>query len=417
MDTFIVLLFVIAAGYPVYRIRKDFLTFTFLSIFYFLFLVVPFYIILIEYRTAPYAYYIIEISGIFIASFYLTYKIFSFGRPQNTVAIFFQHHENLFLLYKYSYYPLVLGVILKIIGGDLIHGSIFTIPWQFPILYGIADRIYYLGVMISALSLYREGFNRRNFVIALAITMLSVLGGSRVTLLLPLAFLILLNCSNGNFLNMVRVGLLGVLGLFSIVFLIGTYRIDAGDRSFTFEDMHDLILSRISEFYWPASLIAKIESGEISNNIGWILTGLLGFIPALFGEYFLGMSVFGRDTDLMYRSGFGSEYMSVPLTPIGEGYYWFGIFGVILISIFFSLGFVFVCRLGLHLKKITLLLLILQLYRSAFALPVAAFPEFISFITKDILIDYIIVVMFWRILVMFNRKSVSKNGVALKLAG
>lgn len=414
-DNFYLLPLVLSVGYPVYDIRRDFLTFTFLSIFYFLFIVIPFYVICIDYQTAAYAYSLIDISAIFIICFYLTYKIFLLGYRLNTVKLFFpEDGVNINILYKYAYFPLIIGVFLKILGGDLIHSSIFTIPWQNPILFGVSDRIFYLGVMITALCINNEGINHKNFFSSILIIMLSILGGSRIILLLPVSFLILLICSRGGFFNLVKVGLFGALLLISIVFLIGTYRIDPSDRLYSLYDIQDLFLFRISEFYWPALLIEKIQNGEIDNNIYWAFSGLLGCIPAFISEYFLGISIFARDTDLMSVAGIAQPYMSVPLTPLGEGYYWLGLPGVVIISVIFSMGFVFIGKMGLHLKKMTLLLLNLQLYRSVFVLPVAAYPEFISFITKDILIDYIIVTVFWRLLVLFNSKLISKHGQFLR---
>lgn len=408
-DITVLLLIVIASGYPIYRIRKDFLIFTFLSLFHFLYIVVPFYSIFIQHQNSLLAYLSIELSLVFLFCFYITYRSLLFGRTINTVDIFFHSGPKLQLMYKYAYLPLVAGIVLKLIGGDIIHVSIAVIPWKFPVLFGIADRIYYLGVMIASLNLYREGFNRRTIFVIGVIFSLAVLGGSRGYLLLPLSFIILLSCSNGNFLHFMKVGLLGIGSLFSIVFLVGTYRIDAADRSFDFDVIHDLILYRLSEFYWPMALIEKIEAGLVLHNINWIFTGLLGSVPAIVSDFFLGLSVFGRDTRLMRDVDLGKLYASVPLTPIGEGYYWAGIYGVILISIMFALGFAYLNIIGRLLKKFTLLILFLQLYRSVFALPSAAFPEFISLITKDLLIDYTIVLIYWKTILLFHQKNLRKS--------
>ena len=97
----------------------------------------------------------------------------------------------------------------------------------------------------------------------------------------------------------------------------------------------------------------------------------------------------------MLNSGLGSIYMSVPMTPIGEGYYWLGQFGVWLIGVIFGLGFAFVNLLLKKMRPLIAILVIIQLYRLSFTLPVAAYAEFISFVSKDIVISvflsYIIV--------------------------
>jgi hypothetical protein len=396
---------VIVVGALVYQLRKDFLTFTFLILFLILYLVVPFYTIIIEHQNSSLAYLSIELGAVFITVFYITYRLSHLGRTVNSVDVFYRDYPALSLLYKHAYLPLFVGIILKLIGGDLVHASIFAIPWKVPLVYGIADRIYYLGVMISFLSLYREGFNRQTAFSVVVILFFGLLSGSRSYVLLPLSFLILLRCSKGNFVTLIKMGILGGIALFAVIFLVGTYRIDAIDRSFDFEIMHDLILYRLSEFYWPMSLIEKIEDGAVSPNSTWIFTGMFGSVPAIFSELIMGISVFGRDTLLMREVGLGQFYQSVPLTPIGEGYYWFGIYGVVLLSVIFALGFVYLYVVGKFLTNITLLLLLLQLYRSVFALPSAAYPEFISLITKDLVFDYAIVILYCKFLTSFSRRT------------
>ena len=64
-----------------------------------------------------------------------------------------------------SGYLVITGIILKIIGGDIVHSSIIRIPWSFTFLYGISDRIYYFGVMLTVINLYFFGFKGKDKII------------------------------------------------------------------------------------------------------------------------------------------------------------------------------------------------------------------------------------------------------------
>ena len=67
--------------------------------------------------------------------------------------------------------------------------------------------------------------------------------------------------------------IVGFIILIFIVVAVGLFRIDSEDRIFTYEDLLDLFLFRISEFYWPMALIEKISDDLVSINPFWIFSG------------------------------------------------------------------------------------------------------------------------------------------------
>jgi hypothetical protein len=395
----------------IFKLRRDFLCFTFLSLFFFLFVVIPVLIIETNHETSQQAIVALEESFIFLICFSCTYMLATFKEKSDSASFYFHNSEELNFITNNSIYLIYIGILIKIVGGDVIHSSIYYIPWQFPFLYGISDRIYYLGVLLICVSIYKFGFSFKNGFAVVLVILLGVLGGSRVTILIPLSFFILYKFSTGKLIPVFFLSIFSVVGLFLIIVLIGMYRIGPEDRGFTFDMLWDTFIFRISEFMWPVALIEKLNSSQIEFNFGWLFSGFLGMLPAFIGEYLTGQSVFARDTILMLNSGIGNEYMSVPLTPIGEGYYWGGSFGVAFISSLYAVGFVFLYRLTKKLNLTTRALLYLQLFRSSFALPVAAFPEFISFLTKDILIDLLVVYIFTKFFNLIRIKKYRSNKI------
>ena len=368
-------------------IRKDLLAFTFISLFIFLFQIIPLIVVFIDGENISYARQSIYFAGIFLISFYTVYKLFG-GNKINTSRILI---DNVNYFKKYSSiapYLLTAGVILKIVGGDLVHSSIFLFPWSFPMLYGISDRIFFFGVMLIMVNIYFFGARNKFGAAFLMIIFLSIFSGSRVLILIPISFLIILHSSLNNTKTMIKTGFLGFLFLFAIIVFIGIYRISADDRIFELDTLVDVFLFRISEFYWPMALIEKIDNNIVSMNPSWIISGFWGIFPASVSDFFTGTSVFSRDTDMMLDvAGLGNIYMSVPMTPIGEGYYWFGKFGIALIGGLYGFGFVLINFFLKKMKTIISILVILQLYRLTFTLTVASYPEFISFVSKDIIIS------------------------------
>jgi len=380
--------------YFIYYIRRDVLSLVFIGLSFFLFQFIPLVVIFFERKDTIYARQSIYFSGIFLLGFIFSYFIFK-PKKSSLSSIFI---NNINYIKKYSSisgYLVITGIILKIIGGDIVHSSIIKIPWSFTFLYGISDRIYYFGVMLTVINLYFYGFKGKDKIILITIIMLGFFGGSRITILLPLSFLLMLHISLNGGKSMLKMGLVGFLILIFIIVSVGLFRIDSEDRIFSYEDLLDLFLFRISEFYWPMALIEKIGDDLVAINPFWIFSGFWGLFPSSFSEIITGQSVFSRDTDTMLNSGLGSIYMSVPMTPIGEGYYWLGQFGVWLIGVIFGLGFAFVNLLLKKMRPLIAILVIIQLYRLSFTLPVAAYAEFISFVSKDIVISvflsYIIV--------------------------
>lgn len=386
----------------IYIIRKDLLALTFTGLFYFLFCIIPAYIIYIDHENTPYAEKSIIYGLIFLAGFFLVYL--TFRTRQISKNSLFSQPPNTNILYS-IYMPLFfIGVLLKIMGGDLIHSSIYQLPWSFPALYGPADRVYYVGAILGMVSLYINGLTRKNILVILSILAIGLLGGSRVAILLPLSFLFILHISRGNIKSLFKGAFFGFVALVSLVSIIGILRTD--DVNLDVENISDVFLFRISEFYWPLALIEKIENGEVVYNPIWIISGLFGIFPSGIGEFFMGTSVFSRDTDFMINIGLGSVYMSVPLTPLGEGFYWFGTLGVLLIGAIYGFGFSCIGRVINGFGATMSLLLLIQMFRFVFALPVAGYPEFISLITKDMAISFVIAAI---ITPYINKKLPSNN--------
>lgn len=383
-------------------VRRDLLAFTFISLFVFLFQIIPQIVVFIDGENISYARQSIYFAGIFLISFYIVYRLF--GRNKINTSKFLKDNVNYFKKYSsIALYLLATGIILKIVGGDLIHSSIFQFPWSFPLLYGISDRIFFFGVMLIMVNIYFFGARNKFGAAFLMILFFSIITGSRILILIPVSFLIILHASLNDNKTMIKTGFLGFSVVFSIIVFIGIYRIDSDDRIFEFEALADLFLFRISEFYWPMALIEKIDNNIVAMNPSWILSGFWGIFPAFVSDFLTVNSVFSRDTKMMLDvAGLGNIYMSVPLTPIGEGYYWFGKFGVALIGGLYGFGFVLVNFLLKKMKSILSVLVILQLYRLTFTLTVASYPEFISFISKDIIISLLLSMI---ILTIFHVKS------------
>jgi len=377
-----------------YKLRSNILIFVFLSFFIFMYILIPFISLLLNRENYIYAAESIRLSSYFLIGFYSITSITLSKkkiRKSNIKNILKYNLLHIYRHRKLAKYLIILGLILKFIGGDLFHSSIISFPWSFTNLYGISDRIYYFGVLLTFFNIYFFGFNRENKIIFFSIILYGFMGGSRVSILIPISFLLMLHISLNNFKTMIKYIFVGIVILLSIVIGVGLYRIDALDRNFDFSYLLDLFLFRISDFYWPTALVEKIVNDTVIPNSSWIFSGLFGIFPSFISDLMFGYSVFGRDTILMLNSGLGSIYMSVPLTPIGEGFYWFGnYFGVILIGAFFGLGFVFSMNIILKFKPIISILILLQMYRQSFTLTAAAFPELVSFCTKDIFISYLL---------------------------
>lgn len=386
-SSFVLVVITLISSLIPFFLRRDLLAFTFISLFIFLFQIIPLIVVLIDGENIFYARQSIFFAGIFLISFYSVYKIFG-GNIINTSKIL---KDNVNYFKKYSsiaLYLLTAGIILKIVGGDLVHSSIFLFPWSFPMLYGISDRIFFFGVMLIMVNIYFFGARNKFGAALLMIIFLSIISGSRVLILIPISFFIILHSSLNNAKTMIKTGFLGFLFLFGIIVFIGIYRISADDRIFELDSLVDIFLFRISEFYWPMALIEKIDNNIVSLNPSWIISGFWGIFPASVSDFFTGSSVFSRDTVTMLDvAGLGNIYMSVPMTPIGEGYYWFGKFGVALIGALYGFGFVLVNFILKRMNTIVLVFVILQMYRLTFTLPVAGYPEFISFLSKDIIIS------------------------------
>lgn len=377
-----------------YKLRSNILIFVFLSFFIFMYILIPLISLLLNRENYTYALESIRLSAYFLIGFFTMTSIFLSEKNIKKSNIKNILKNNLLHIYRYrklAKYLIIIGLISKFIGGDLFHSSIIVFPWSFTTLYGISDRIYYFGVLLAFFNIYFFGFSRENKLIFLGIILYGFLGGSRVSILIPISFLLMLHISLNDFKTMIKYIFVGFAILLSIVIGVGLYRIDSLDRSFDFNYLLDLFLFRISDFYWPTALIEKMSNDAVIPNSSWIFSGLFGIFPSFISELIFGDSVFGRDTILMLNSGLGSIYMSVPLTPIGEGFYWFGnYFGVILIGALFGIGFVFTMKLILKFKPIITILILLQMYRQSFTLTAAAFPELVSFCTKDIFLSYLL---------------------------
>ncbi len=393
-----------------FKSRVDILFFVFTALFVFLFIIIPMIVIYFDRKDIIYARESIRTAFLFLIGLISTYYIF-IPKNKRLIDVFIKNMRVIKIYSGLSFYLVLFGILLKIVGGDIVHSSIVKIPWSFSFLYGMSDRIYYFGVMLTVVNIYFFGFSNRNKKIALIVLCLGIFGGSRVTILLPLSFFIILHSSLKGMKTMLKMAFIGSFALIFTVTFIGMYRIDAVDRVFTSEDMIDLFLFRISEFYWPVSFIEIINSKSFGYQFNWIFSGLFGAFPSFISELFLGYSIFARDTETMLLAGLGSIYMSVPMTPIGEGYYWLGDFGILLIGVIYGLGFALLLRILINLNPVISILVLVQMYRLAFTLPVAAYAEFISFVTKDVIFS----IFLSKVLVSIHNSLLRRNTKSVKI--
>ena len=116
-------------------------------------------------------------------------------------------------------------------------------------------------------------------------------------------------------------------------------------------------------------------------------------LPAAFSQLVTGTSIFQWATSLQFEQGIGTDTMSVPLTIIGEGYYWGAYTGVFIISIICALVFYWL-RLGLNRTNgMVNAIFFVQIYRFVFVLPVASFPNLVSLATKDFCLSYLMAII------------------------
>ena len=190
-----------------YKLRSNILIFVFLAFFIFMYILIPLITLILNRDNSIYAIESIRLSSFFLIGFFsitstlISKKTIDKSNIKNILK------NNLIHIYRYrklAKYLIIIGIILKFIGGDLFHSSIIVFPWSFTTLYGISDRIYYFGVLLIFFNIYFFGFSRENKIIFLAIFLYGFMGGSRVSILIPISFLLMLHISLNDFKTMIK---------------------------------------------------------------------------------------------------------------------------------------------------------------------------------------------------------------------
>lgn len=382
-----------------FAIRRNILSFVFLLIASTIFYYIPLIFVDTDSKYSIHAEKSIEMFGYFLGGYFFTYLILYFI-------------DNKKIDYKLTLPPvkivertypitIALGLFLKLLGGDLIHMSIFLLPWSFPFLYGPADRIFQIGVGLLFVAIYLNGFNYKRFFSLALVVAVSLLTGSRIVLIIPISMLIIFALSNSSSLGFLKNGVIACIFAMIIIGGIGYLRTD--ETEIDFIGLMDIVLFRVSDFYWPARFAEMIDDGDIALNLSWLISDLLAFFPSFVSQFFLGISVFDRDLDLLINVGIGSPWMSVPMTLLGEGYYWNKNGGIVLIAVLSCISIYLVSRFVSRQKGLLKVLIFVQLYRYIFVLPLAAFPEVVALCTKDLLFSYIFALLIRKYVARFPK--------------
>lgn len=368
-----------------FSIRKNILAFSFILISSTIFYYIPLIFVDTESKYSTYADKSIEMFGYFIGGYFFTYIILHIIDKQRfTYKLTLPPIKIIERTYPFA---IALGLFLKLLGGDLIHMSILLLPWSFPFLYGPADRIFQMGVGLLFVTIYLSQFNYQRFFAVIVVVAVSLLTGSRIVLIIPISMLIIFALSDAGWLGFLKYGLIACLFTLLVIGGVGYLRTDETEIDFT--GLIDIVLFRIADFYWPTRFAEMLDTRDIPHNPYWFFSDLLAIFPSFVSQFFLGLSVFDRDLDLLINIGIGSPWMSVPMTLLGEGYYWSGNSGVILIATLSCIAIHLVSRFVSRLDGLLKILLFVQLYRYIFVLPLAAFPEVVALATKDLLLSYI----------------------------
>ena len=405
MNYFYALLLVIFTAI-IYCRRENLLETAFIAVNTIFFLVIPIAILFLDlepqeaytsrgFDISSFANRSILLCTLLTFSFYVAVLISRLGFRNNRVGLPCSDELKRINFHKIYSLGILLGLLMRFIGGDIIHSSIYTLPWALPSIYGISDHFYQVGVCCLFIDVYINSINRKNISYILLILIFSIFSGSRITLLIPIGVLIILKLANTKNFKSFLLGSVFIFFLVAfIVICIGISRTDELYSELTFQDIFHLLEFRMADFVWPMALIENLDQYPINHNSIWSLTGLWGAFPSVISIPFTENSIYGRDTALMLEMGLGLENMSVPLTLIGEGYYWGAFYGVISIGFISGISIKFIEFVINDLRPIILVITFAQMFRYVYVLPLAAFPELIASATKDLAISILVAYFF-----------------------
>lgn len=387
--------FGVALAIVTFLLRNRFLFFTFSTIYFFNWFVFPLIAEFSNYGN-PHQKQELDITYIIFPAiiFGTSYMAGALIIPLKHATVFRIDHRSQSSL-RLVLICLTIGILLKYLSGSLFHSSVMKPLLEIPALYGLADKIYYLGVGFLIMVLL--GPAPKTFAVFLFLSILIFFGstGSRISVLIPLIFLILHRASGARVYEFFKITIVGVLFVCILVLLIGYYRIDTQDRIMSLVSMWNTISFRLNDFQWPLWLISDISNGIVAQKPELFWYNFTAIIPGL-SNIVLGESIFGYDTHLMKMFGYGNNSMSVPMTLVGEAYLSFGYYGLILY------GLITGCVIGmldLVVRRYNTYAIVMafMLFRPVLMLNTGTLADVLSLVTKDIIITILLFNFFVKI--------------------
>lgn len=395
MNLLTFVLFGMFFGFLTYKIRYNFILFTFISVLIVSWFVFPIISYLSGYTNHHGKEYLSS-KDIFIPAVVYTFSVFLpvymmpyKSKITNYDSINFVH------LRRAIFYSLIVGLGLKFISGSLFHSSVFQAPLYIPALFGIADKIYYLGIGFLMLGVLVSENKRDYIIILLMLILVFGFAGSRISILIPVLFLIFIGASNAGFKNFFMLLVLGSLSVFLIIILIGYYRISPEHRIFSMTAILNTVAFRAFDFQWPILLIQDINDGIVGQRPEMFFHNLTAFFPRL-SNVLLGYSIFSIDTRIMLDLGYGNKYMSVPMTPIGEAFLFAGYYGLVIYGTLTGFILALIDRF-VNSYKIYGFVISMEMFRSVLTLNNGTFADVISLATKDLILSVILFNIFLKL--------------------
>ena len=141
----------------IYRRREYLLETAFIAVNTIFFLVIPLAILILDtdlqaaylsrgFEVHNFAKQSIVICTIFSLSFYATVFISQLVFRSNRAGLPCSNDLKRINFHRIYSIGIFLGLVMRFIGGDIVHSSIYTLPWSLPSIYGISDHFYQVGV-------------------------------------------------------------------------------------------------------------------------------------------------------------------------------------------------------------------------------------------------------------------------------
>lgn len=278
----------------------------------------------------------------------------------------------------------VVGIGLKYVSGGLGHSSVFASPFNIPFLYGISDKIYYLGVGFLMLGIIASPKKRDYIIVLVFLVLLFGLLGSRISIMIPIIFVLFTFAGEANFRKFLLLALFGFVVMFAIIIVVGYWRVDPESRIYVSSVILDTVMFRAFEFQWPLLLIQDLMVGIVSFEPNIFFKNLTAIVPRL-SNLVLGYSIFGYDTRVMAELGYARLHMSVPMTPLGEAFLFAGYYGLVVYGFLTGLFLTLLDRY-INSYKTYRHVLAMEMFRSVITLNSGTFADVLSLVTKDLIL-------------------------------